>query len=409
VIDKDEVSRLSVDVLSRLQGLVGDPYSYARAWKGRTGGKVMGFFCHYAPEEIIHAAGALPARITGENRVISESGAHLQSYCCSLARTGLDMALGGDLDFLDGTVFVHTCDTMQRLSDIWRLNAGYDVHLDVVLPGRLEGDSAWEYLCRELASFRERLGELVGPVDDGALRTSIALYNRNRALLADLYRLRRRDPGVLPSDKALMVVAASALMDKEEHNALLEELLGNIEARLSGAAPGGLPDRPQEEGVESRGQAEARPQAGEKVRLFGIGSVMDQWEFLAMVEDVGGTVIDDDFCTGHRYAGVMAPEYVDPIESIARRIWDGVPCPCKHVTTRDRAELLLERITGSGAEGVLFFQFKFCEPHAFDYPYVKKALDERGIPSLHLEIEQGSVSIPRLRTRVEALLETIRG
>ncbi|MBU4301343.1 MAG: 2-hydroxyacyl-CoA dehydratase family protein, partial [Actinobacteria bacterium] len=212
---------------------------------------------------------------------------------------------------------------------------------------------------------------------------------------------RRRDPGVLPSDKALMVVAASALMDKEEHNALLEELLGNIEARVSSGGP------PPQSSPLCKGEEEGEEE-GEKVRLFGIGSVMDQWEFLAMVEDVGGTVIDDDFCTGYRYAGAMAPEHIDPIESIARRIWEGAPCPCKHVTTRDRAELLLERITGSGSEGVLFFQFKFCEPHAFDYPYVKKALDERGIPSLHLEIEQGSVSIPRLRTRVEALLETIR-
>jgi len=380
------VSSSSGDALSRLTGMVGDPYSYARAWKDRTGGKVMGFYCHYVPEEIIHAAGALPVRITGENRVISDSGAHLQSYCCSLARTGLDMALGGDLDVLDGTVFVHTCDTMQRLSDIWRLDAGFDAHFDVVLPGRLEGDSSREYLYQELRSFRDRIGEYLGPVDDEALKRSIGIYNRNRVLLEEMYRLRRQDPRVLPSDEALMVVAASAIMDKEEHNALLEELLGTLEARLSGG----------------KGQKE-------KVRLFGIGSVMDQWEFLRMVQDAGGTVVDDDFCTGHRYVGAVAPEGPDPVESITARIWDGALCPCKHAMSRDRAGYLLERITGSGATGVLFFQFKFCEPHAFDYPHVKKVLDEQGIPSLHLEIEQGSVSIPRLRTRVEALLETMRG
>jgi len=45
----------------------------------------------------------------------------------------------------------------------------------------------------------------------------------------------------------------------------------------------------------------------------------------------------------------------------------------------------------------------------FDYPHVKKALDDAGVPSINLEIEQGSVSIEQLRTRVEALVETIRG
>jgi len=379
--------------LDELLKLRADPYARARRWKEESGGMVLGFFCCYAPEEMIHAAGALPVRVTGENRTIGASAAHLQSYCCSLARTGLDMALEGDLDFLDGTVFVHTCDTMQRLSDIWRLNAGFDSHFDVVLPGRFEGESSREYLYDELTSFRERLEVFLGPVDDEAIRRSIGIYNRNRELSEELYRVRRLDPGVLASDQALKVIAAGVLMDKEEHNNLLEELLDGIKG--SGLTPG-LPSRQQ--GKEKE----------EKVRLFGIGSVMDQWEFLRMVEDVGGTIVDDDFCSGHRYSASMAPEG-DPVDSVAARIWDGRPCPCKHTASRDRAGSILDQVTGSGAKGVLFFQFKFCEPHAFDYPYLKKALDNRGIPSLHLEIEQGAVSVPRLRTRVEAFLEIVRG
>jgi len=371
------------DTLSRLVELREDPFRWARDWKERTGGKAVGFFCCYAPEEIIHAAGALPVRITGENRVTSKSGAHLQSYCCSLARTGLDMALTGDLEFLDGTVFVHTCDTMQRLSDIWRLNAGYAFHGDVILPVRFEGDAALEYMREELASFRKRVSDNIGPVGDSALAESIRLYNRNRELLAELYRLRREDPGIIPSDEALWLVASSALIEKSEHNAMLEEAL----AGLKGSGP------------ESDG----------KVRLFAAGSVMDQWDFLKMVEEVGGTIVDDDFCTGHRYFDADVPVDVDPIEGIARRLTDRGSCPCKYLPSGDRANRLLGRIGESGARGAIFFQFKFCDPHSFDYPYIKKALDEEGIPSLHLEIEHDSVSTEQLRTRVEALLETIRG
>jgi benzoyl-CoA reductase subunit C len=371
------------DALSRILELRDDPFRWARDWKERTGGKAVGFFCCYAPEEIIHAAGALPVRITGENRVTSKSGAHLQSYCCSLARTGLDMALTGDLEFLDGTVFVHTCDTMQRLSDIWRLNAGYAFHGDVVLPVRFEGEAALEYMREELASFRQRVSENVGPVEDSALSKSIRLYNRNRELLAELYRLKREDPGVIPSDEAIWLVASSALVEKSEHNAMLEEVL----AGLKGSS--------------------AKPD--EKVRLFAVGSVMDQWSFLKMVEEVGGTIVDDDFCTGHRYFDAQVPLDGDPIEGISRRLTERGSCPCKYHPSSDRADRLLGRIRDSGARGAIFFQFKFCDPHSFDYPYVKKALDEEGIPSLHLEIEHDSVSVAQLRTRVEALLETIRG
>jgi bzd-type benzoyl-CoA reductase N subunit len=371
------------DTLSRLMELRDDPFRWARDWKERTGGKAVGFFCCYAPEEIIHAAGALPVRITGANRVTSKSGAHLQSYCCSLARTSLDMALTGDLEFLDGTVFVHTCDTMQRLSDIWRLNAGYAFHGDVVLPVRFEGDAALEYMREELASFRKRVSDNIGPVDDSVLAESIKLYNRNRELLAELYRLRREDPGIIPSDEALWLVASSALVEKSEHNAMLEEAIAGLKG--SSAEP------------------------DEKVRLFAAGSVMDQWDFLKMVEEVGGTIVDDDFCTGHRYFDAKVPLDGDPIEGIARRLTDRGSCPCKYLPTSDRAGCLLDRIGESGARGAIFFQFKFCDPHSFDYPYIKKTLDEEGIPSLHLEIEHDSVSTEQLRTRVEALLETIRG
>lgn len=371
--------------LDKFLELRNDPYAAAREWKDRTGGKVIGCFCCLAPEEIVHAAGALPVRITGENRQVCRSGAHLQNYCCSLARTGLDMALDGSLHFLDGTVFVHTCDTMMRLSDIWRLNAGFPVHADVVLPVRFEGGAARDYAFGELSCFREKVDELIGPVSDEALRDSIAAYNENRGLLARLYELRRRDPGALPADQALWVVTSSSLMEKGEHNELLRLLLDELESS---------PDPTGDDG---------------RIRLFGIGSVMEQWEFLEMLEQVGATLVDDDFCNGRRYFDNEAAGGSGPLDSIVERMWGGRSCPCKHVGRRDRASEIVDRVKESGARGALFWQFKFCEPHAFDYPYLKKALDEAGIPSVQLEIEQGSVSIGQLRTRVEALVETVRG
>jgi benzoyl-CoA reductase subunit C len=362
---------MAAEALKKLMEMRADPYAAARAFKERTGGKVIGYFCCLAPEEMIHAAGALPVRIMGRNKPISRSGAHLQSYCCSLARTGLDMALEGELSFMDGTVFVHTCDTMMRLSDIWRLNAGFAIHGDVVLPVRFEGKNPREYAYRELEHFKTKMEEFLGPIEDEALRESIKLYNRNRHLLAELYSMRQGNPGVLPYDQALWLSTSSALMEKSEHNELLEEILADLKKTAGG--PG---------------------ENGQK---------------LPMVDQVGATLIDDDFCNGRRYFDTEAPEGPDPVESIVERLWDRQACACKHLPDRDRAACLASRVVDSGARGAIFWLFKFCEPHAFDYPPVKNALDEAGVPSIHLEIEQGSISIEQLRTRVEALVETIGG
>jgi benzoyl-CoA reductase/2-hydroxyglutaryl-CoA dehydratase subunit BcrC/BadD/HgdB len=99
-----------MDILNQFHEISKDSFAYARSWKNETGGKIIGHFCSYTPVEIIAAAGALPFRIFGSADNVFKSDAHLQAYSCSLVRGALGDALSGRLDFLDGTVFPHTCD-----------------------------------------------------------------------------------------------------------------------------------------------------------------------------------------------------------------------------------------------------------------------------------------------------------
>ena len=113
-----------MDVLRQFHEISDNPGTYASALKNQ-GKKIIGYFCSYTPEEIIHAAGLHPMRLFGTKDDIHLADKHLQSYSCSLVRGALADVLSGRLDFLDGTVFPHTCDSIQRLSDIWRLNTTY--------------------------------------------------------------------------------------------------------------------------------------------------------------------------------------------------------------------------------------------------------------------------------------------
>ena len=140
--------------LEECHQILKDPDGYVKRFKAETGRKVVGYFCSYAPEEIILAAGVHPYRLFGSGEKIRLAEAHLQSYCCSLVRGALEDALSGRLAFLDGVVFPHTCDSIQRLSDIWRLNIPYGFHTDVVLPVKLNTDSAREYMINVLKAFR---------------------------------------------------------------------------------------------------------------------------------------------------------------------------------------------------------------------------------------------------------------
>jgi benzoyl-CoA reductase subunit C len=179
-----------------------DPNRYVQRFKVQSGRKVVGTFCSYAPEEIIVAAGAHPVRLFGTGEKIRLAEAHLQSYCCSLVRGALEDALGGRLAFLDGVVFPHTCDSIQRLSDIWRLNVSGCFHLDLVLPVKLKTPSARQYLVDVLKRFREELGAKLGvAMTDDDLRAAIALYNRIRGAMTRIYKLTGDRPGILKGSR----------------------------------------------------------------------------------------------------------------------------------------------------------------------------------------------------------------
>ena len=60
------------------------------------------------------------------------------------------------------------------------------------------------------------------------------------------------------------------------------------------------------------------------------------------------------------------------------------------------------------ASGVIFLLLKFCDPHSFDYPYMKEMLDAVGVPSMLMEIEQDLPSEGQLSTRFEAFIEMLR-
>ena len=185
--------------LGVLRELAADPSSYLKSWKAKTGRKILGYFCTNTPEEMIQAAGLLPVRILSSRDTISLASRHLQSYSCSLVQSSLESALRGELSFLEGTVFPHTCDSIQRLSDIWAENLRFPFHWDLVLPVKLHTESARCYLISELARFRKGLEDFVGhTIPDDDLREAISLFNENRSLLRQVSRCQAANPARFP-------------------------------------------------------------------------------------------------------------------------------------------------------------------------------------------------------------------
>ncbi len=370
--------------MDEIRQAVLNPYGYAKKHKAETGGKIVGYFCSYAPEEIIWAAGALPLRIFSRRGNLHLADRHLQSYCCSLVRSVLEEALSGGLNFLDGVVFPHTCDSIQRLSDIWRLNVPYGFHADVVLPVKLNTESAREYMGDVLRAFRIELErKLSVAVTDEALKASMGLYEELRGALRRIYEIREAHPEHISGADVHAVVKASAIMDRAHLAALLSGLVGDLERK-----------EPVDEKTDRK-------------RIALSGGICDFPDIHPLIDEAGGVVVWDDLCTGARsFAGGFGAA-ADPMEAIAERYLDRIVCPAKHSGLTSRADHLVRMVREKGAQGVVFTLLKFCDPHAFDYPALKSALDREGIPSLLLELEDQLPPEGQLKTRFETFVEML--
>ena len=193
--------------------------------------RAIGYLCSYVPEEIIDAAGFSPVRIRGNAEPLREVDAHLQSFTCALCRSSLDQALGGELAFLSGVIFAHTCDAMQALADLWQMNLDPKHYVDVVMqPTNLGSHSVRPYLISELHRFRTRLASFVGEtVRDEDVAASIARYNQTRQLVQSLIGLRDR----LSPPHFFAVLDAAQSMPLDLFIPLLAEMLEELEVQPS--------------------------------------------------------------------------------------------------------------------------------------------------------------------------------
>ena len=361
-----------------------DSSAYAAEWRKKHSGNVVGYMCSYAPEEIIWASGALPFRLMGTKNDIDRADAHLQSYCCSLVRGSLEDALSGRLDFLDGMVFPHTCDSIQRLSDIWRINVKNRFHADIVLPAKLDTGSASDYLTATFGKLTKDLETWLGRSITGKMLEEAAeLYNEIRSDLNALYLLRQAQPGLIAGSDFHAIVQASMWMDRRA----FQKILSGIVACLTE-------------------QATADSYQGKRIVLS--GGVCNVPDIYPVIEAAGAAVVGEDVCTGDRFFQGDIRMQGEMVENIARRYIDRIVCPAKHQGLFSRGNHLIRKVRETRADGVVFLFLKFCDPHGFDYPYLKEMLDQEGIPSMLFEFEDRNLSEGQLKTRCEAFIEIIK-
>jgi benzoyl-CoA reductase/2-hydroxyglutaryl-CoA dehydratase subunit BcrC/BadD/HgdB len=353
-----------------------------KEWKARAG-KIIGMAYLAVPEEIIHAAQMLPFRVSGDNEPLPMelADSQLLPNNCSVMRGIWQQVVEDKYAFLDGMVNSPICDGMRRLHDNW-LEFEKLPYMDIIyFPRRATEDALTMYLI-DLEQWRERLSEFRGQrIRDNELIRSIALYNRTRELMQQFYELRKRGRPPVTGVEALEVMKASGRMPREQYNELLEQLLDEIK-------------RSGREIEKSK-------------RLMIVGNDVHNANWMAAIEELDAVVVTDEMNIGTRYFWGKVDTSLPPMEGIARHYLFNRPQDAT-IYLSNRYDHIFKLAKEYAVDGVISDVARYCAPLENDKPWLKKEMDQRGIPILELGVDYGDAPSGQLKTRVEAFLEMLQ-
>ncbi len=359
-----------------------------REWKAKhPAGNVVGMFPVYTPYELPHAAGMLPVGILGAGGKIEidHADSRIQSFVCSIARSTLELGLTDRLKDFDALYFTSICDVARNLSGVWQTNFPDQLVEYIHFPQNMTSASAPVHYRAELQKLVSRLERLGGTrITDDALRDSITIYNRNRALCSQLYEIKRLTPWLLSTAEAYVLLRLGTILPVEEHTAVLEELLPAIRLR----------NNPQRDFV--------------RVMIEGSFCEQPPLELLQVIEEAGCYIVDDDVLLHSRWFEQPVPVNGDPLLCLAESyITRSRYSSVRQYGNVPRKQQFLQKIRERNVDGVIFMAPKFCEPALLDYVLLKDELEKHNIAFMTFEYEEKMGVFESIRMQVETFVESV--
>ena len=355
-----------------------------KQWKAN-GGKIIGTICCHVPEEIIHAAGLLPVRLRATGcKDNSDGEIWMTNFSCSFANSVLQYLLDGTYD-LDGLIATDGCTQAGRIYDNWYFNDPNKKsnYLHMMAAPRVFRPDSVEYYIGEINDIIEGLEEFTGEkITDEKIKESVALYNETRALIRELYELRKEEYPVISGTDTLKIVLAATSMPKEEFNPLLRAFLDDAKNR---------------EPIKDYG-----------ARIMVIGSALDDPEYTKVIEDAGVLIVTDALCFGSRY--LWEPVELDEndvLRSLAVSYLSRPVCPRMIDLHDELSEFIMTMLKDYNVDGVLFQKMQYCECWGGEGGTLYEKFKEGGYPVLEVEREELMSNAGQLAIRAGAFVEMI--
>lgn len=350
-------------------------------------GKVVGVYCNFVPEALIHALGAAPVRLCSGDREAARRGEELfPRDTCSLVKACVGNAIRGDGLFaeLDLLVIPTPCDAKKKLGAV--LSAFKPVHI-LQLPPSKDTPSAGQFWMSQVWELVPRLEELTGrALTREALEQAVLLVNRRQQAFRRFLELRQCIPAAVSGEEALTVTVASFTDDVARWTAQVEALCAEREARA--------------------------PEAARTPRLLLTGAplIHPHLSLVRIIEEAGAEVAIDESCAGTQrlYHPIVCRDRSlrAMVESVAETHLLPSTCPCfiEHADRMRRVQELAEEFR---VDGVVYHCLRLCPAFDIESMAMARELRRLGLPQLTVSTDYAQADVEQVRNRVEAFIEMV--
>lgn len=382
--------------LGRAKEIYKDPAKRARELKAE-GKKLIGYLDIFPVLEMLTALDFVPYRIVGDmNEPVTAADSCLPTMVCPFLRSVMDLGLKGKYDFLDGALFAHTCEVAEKMAHIWRIyiDPAYLHFLDTPHTTHAAAQRHFKELLKDLQKTLESFAGQKLTAEK--LRAAVEAHNRQRAMVRELYDLRKPDPPLISGAETIQVIMALMSLPVEEGNELLKQVISELKQRKDGP-----PRQP--------------------ARLLVWGSIIDNTALIDMIEDIGANVVIDDTSVGNRAYVSDVKLTEDPLDGLAYHYLVDLRSPRtfrETVLSKDKRKdymtdlenrfgYMREYIEEWNVNGVILAVLRYCDTHGYEVPALTYYLESLGLPSIYLELDYNKAALAQLRTRIQAFMEVI--
>ena len=354
------------------------------------GKNVVGIYCGYAPMEVIRAADIVPAVLCAfADKTIAAGETVLPANLCPLIKSSYGFIRTDTCPFYalsEAVIAETTCDGKKKMFELISDIKPTHVMDLPQLPDQKEAEVNWTTMIRKLAGFLETTFKT--KISDDRVEQEIKNTNLKNKLLNQIFDFAALPSVPLTWQEVYDLTYFGQVATTEDMLSMLEASLAKLQKRVADGVYHGKKDSP-------RVLVSGCPVGGDATKVFNI------------IEEAGGVIVYLDACTGMKaYAGHFEEGAPDPYRSVSKRYLD-VPCSC--MTPNDRRLSELDLIIGKFKPDVIIdVVLHACHSYNIESSKVKTHVETRHKkPFLKIETDYSQGDVEQIRTRVEAVLETV--